>query len=82
MTPKFDTYVAVFFLNATDLGPVVKFVTSTEGSTCRWDPGQEAMRVSEDWAKDIVYGLTLNGYSAAVLKVLHGVTLYNSETKD
>ena len=80
MTPRFDTYVAVFFPNATDLGPVVKFVTSTEGSACRCDPGQEAMRVSEDLAKDIVYGLTLNGYPAAVLKVMHGVTLFNTDT--
>ena len=82
MTPRFDTYVAVFYPNATDLGPVAKFVTSVEGSTCRWDPGTQAAPFSEEHAKDIVYGLTLNGYSAAVLKVLHGVTLCNSEAKD
>ena len=82
MTPKFVTYVAVMFPNASDIGPVTKFVTSIDGSTCRWDAGQEAMVFSEEHARDIVYGLTLNGYPAAVLKVLRGVTLRNSEAKD
>ena len=82
MTPKFVTHVAVFYPNVTDIGPVAKFVTSVEGSTCRWDAGKEAMVFSEEHARDIVYGLTLNGYPAAVLKVLRGVTLCNSEAKD
>ena len=82
MTPKFDTCVAVFYPNASEFGPVAKFVTRTEGSTCYWEPGKEAARFSEEHARDIVYGLSLNGYPAAVLKVLHGVTLCNTEAKD
>ena len=38
-------------------------------------------RLAESYAKDIVFGLTLNGYAAAVIKVLHGVTLKNPEKK-
>jgi len=75
MTPRFDTYIAVFFPN--ENGLVTKFVTSTEGSTAHWEAGREAHLFSESYAKDIVYGLTLNGYAAAVIKVLHGVTLKN-----
>ena len=44
MMPKFDTYVAVFYPNASEFGPVAKFVTRTEGSTCYWEPGKEAAR--------------------------------------
>ena len=72
---KFDTYVCVFA--ETKGGIVTKFVTGTHKSYAEWEDGKEAMRFSEDWARDIVYGLTLNGHPAAVVKVVHGVTLKN-----
>ena len=37
------------------------------------------MVFSESYAKDIVFGLTLNGHAAAVVKVLHGVSFKNPE---
>ena len=76
MNPRFDTYVAVF----TEKNGVttVKWVTSTEGSYAHWDAGKPAKQFAESYAKDIVFGLTLNGYAAAVVKVLHGVELKNT----
>ena len=73
--PRFDTYVAVFF-NTGD-AHIVKYVTSAQGSWAEWLDGEKAKPFAESYAKDIVYGLTLNGYAAAVVKVLHGLELSN-----
>lgn len=74
--PKFDTYVAVFF--GADKITNVKFVTALgEGSMVHWNAGEPAKPFSESFAREIVYGLTINGYAAAVIKVLHGVELSN-----
>ena len=73
--PCFDTYVAVIF---TENGQErVRYVTGTSRNTAEWVPGKPAVKLSESFAKDIVYGLTLNGYAAAVVKFLHGVELCN-----
>ena len=71
---KFDTYVGVF----TNSGKM-KFVTAVHRSDAVCESGKPALELSEDFAKDIVYGLTLNGYPSAVLRVLHGVELSNGE---
>ncbi len=76
MTPRFDTYVAVFFEDDHGM-TITKFVTSAERNTAHWEAGKEAHPFAESYAKDIVFGLTLNGYAAAVIKVLHGVELRN-----
>lgn len=74
--PKFDTYVAVFSNHGGDIR--TRFVTGIPArNQAEWKPGLPAMKLSEDYAKDIVYGLTLNGHAAAVIKVLHGVELNN-----
>ena len=75
MNPKFDTYVAVFFQKGDD--HVVKFVTSAKGSWAEWLDGEPAKPFAESYAKDIVYGLTLNGYAAAVIKAVHGLEFMN-----
>ena len=75
MDPRFDTYVAVFF-TSTD-ATSVKYVTGVDRNTAEWEAGKPAMPFAESYAKDIVFGLTLNGYAAAVIKVLHGVELKN-----
>jgi len=74
--PKFDTYVAVF---TTEDGKITtKFVTGVPGhNTAEWKSGQPAMKLSESYAKDIVFGLTLNGHPSAVVKALHGVEFTN-----
>lgn len=74
--PKFDTYVAVFFAEDGEL--YARFVTGIPSrNTAEWKAGQPAMRLSEEYARDIVFGLTLNGHAASVVKFLHGVTLKN-----
>ena len=74
--PRFDTYVAVFTNHDGDIR--TRYVTDIPArNMAEWNPGKPAMSLSESYAKDIVFGLTLNGYAAAVVKVLHGVTLAN-----
>ena len=75
-SPRFDTLVAVL---ENDGGKITaKFVTGIPSrNAAEWQPGQQAIKFSEDYARDIVFGLTLNGHPAAVVKVLHGVTITN-----
>ena len=78
--PRFDTYVAVIFTEKNQ--ERVRFVTGIPSrNTAEWNPGEPAMKLSEGYAKDIVFGLTLNGYTAAVIKFMHGVELRNPEKK-
>ena len=74
--PRFDTYVAVFTNKDGEIR--TRFVTDIPSrNTAEWNAGKPAMALSESYAKDIVFGLTLNGHAAAVVKVLHGVELNN-----
>lgn len=74
--PRYDTYVAVFTNKDGDIR--TRFVTDLPArNTAEWNAGKPAMPISESYAKDIVLGLTLNGFAAAVVKVLHGVELKN-----
>lgn len=78
MAVKFDTYVCVYFVDHKTGGTRAKFVTGTEGSSgVLWEDKKPAMKFAESYAKDIVHGLTCNGYAAAVIKVLHGLELSN-----
>ena len=77
MAVKFKTHVAVFFPDHDSPKNYVKFVTGTEGTTARWEADKPAVALSESFAKDIVYGLTMNGYAAAVIKVLSTMELRN-----
>lgn len=70
---KFNTYVGVFS------GNKMKFVTAVHRHDAEWESGKPALKLSEDFAKDIVLGLTLNGYPSAVVRVLNGVELSNPE---
>ncbi len=77
MLVKYNTCVAVFFTEPRTGKTGVRFVTGMEGSIAMWEDDQPAMKLSESFAKDIVYGLTLNGFTAAVIKVVNGVELRN-----
>ena len=78
--PKFDTYVTVFFEEDGEL--YSRFVTGIPShNRAEWKAGQPAMKMSESMAKDIVFGLTLNGHASAVTKVLHGVEFKNPTPK-
>lgn len=74
--PRYDTYVAVFTNKDGDIR--TRFVTDLPArNVAEWNAGKPAMQIAESYAKDIVLGLTLNGFAAAVVKVLHGVNLNN-----
>ena len=77
--PKFNTHVMIMFPEEKPGTATFKYVTSVERSYANWDPGQPAMELSEEFARDIVYGLTINGYIAMVVKVVKGVELRNPE---
>ena len=78
--PRYDTYVTVFF--AEDGEIYARFVTGIPShNRAEWLAGQPAMKMSEDMAKDIVFGLTLNGHAATVTKALHGVEFKNPGKK-
>ena len=79
--PTYENYVAVFFSEGDNI--VTKFVTALQSHNwTEWHDGEPAMKMSESCAKDVVFGLTLNGYAAAVVKVLKGVTFRNPEKKE
>lgn len=77
MAVKYNTHVAVFFPDNESDKNMVKFVTSVSGSEAFWEKGKPAMTLTESFAKDVVLGLTWNGYAAAVIKVMNGVKLQN-----
>lgn len=79
MAVKYNTSVAVFFQDPDTGRNFVKFVTGTEGSTALWEDDKPAMQLSESFAKDIVLGLTFNGYAAAVVKFMNGVEVGNGK---
>lgn len=81
MAIKYNTYVAVFFEDPETGRSFVKFVTGTEKSTALWEDDQPAMKLSEPFAKDIVLGLTFNGYAAGVVKFINGVEVRNGKEK-
>lgn len=78
--PRYTTHVAVFFFEDGEV--YARYVTGIPShNTAEWLEGQPAMDMTEEFAKDIVFGLTLNGYAAAVVKVLAGVELKNPDKK-
>ena len=73
---KYDYVIAVFTWQGKDKGYTTKFVTGTEGTTALWEAGKPAQRFSQGVAKDIVYGLTVNGFTAGVVATMAGVTTF------
>lgn len=72
---RYETYVGVIF------GDEVRFVTGIPSrNTAEWKAGEPAKKFSEDYAKDIVFGLTFNGYTACVMKFLKGIELRNKDS--
>ena len=62
----------------------IKYVTSvhTEPKVAKWDDGKEAMTFSKDYAKDLAFGLCVNGYIAIVMIKPDYLTLVNPESED
>ena len=62
----------------------VKYVTSvqTEPKVAHWKDGKEAMAFSKDYAKDLAFGLCVNGYAAIVMIKPDYLTLVNPESNE
>lgn len=68
MARKSETYV-VGILFSTETETKIKYVTSvqTQPKIAKWDDGKEAMTFSKEYAKDLAFGLCVNGYVAIVM---------------
>ena len=73
---KFDYVIAVFTWRGKEKGYTTKFVTGTNGTMALWEAGKPAKRFPKGVARDIVYGLTVNGFTAAVVTTFAGVTTF------
>ena len=62
----------------------IKYVTSvqTEPKVSHWEDGKEAKTFSKDYAKDLAFGLCVNGYAAIVMIKPDYLTLVNPESED
>lgn len=70
MSRKADEYVVGVLFPYKDRTEI-KYVTnvSSESKVAKWEDGKEAMTFSKTYAKDLAWGLTLNGHPAiAMLK--------------
>ena len=83
MAKKAEQYV-VGILFPTKTETTIKYVTSiqTEPKVAKWDDGKEAMIFSKNYAKDLAFGLCMNGYAAIVMIKPNYLTLVNPESKD
>ena len=83
MAKKVEQYV-VGILFPTKTETTIKYVTSiqTEPKVAKWDDGKEAMIFSKNYAKDLAFGLCMNGYAAIVMIKPDYLTLVNPESKD
>ena len=78
MAKKAEQYV-VGILFPTKTETTIKYVTSiqTEPKVAKWDDGKEAMIFSKNYAKDLAFGLCMNGYAAIVMIKPDYLTLIN-----
>lgn len=62
----------------------IKYVTSVqaEPKVAKWDDGKEAMIFSKDYARDLAFGLCVNGYAAIVMIKPDYLTLVNPESNE
>ena len=83
MAKKAEQYV-VGILFPTKTETTNKYVTSiqTEPKVAKWDDGKEAMTFSKDYAKDLAFGLCINGYAAIVMIKPDYLTLVNPESNE
>lgn len=83
MAKKAEQYV-VGILFPTQTETTIKYVTSvqTEPKVAKWDDGEPAMTFSKDYAKDLAFGLCVNGYAAVVMIKADYLDLRNPESKE
>ena len=83
MTRKAEQYV-IGVLSSYKDRTEIKYVTSvqTEPKVAKWDEGKEAKTFSKDYAKDLAFGLCVNGYTAIVMIKPDYLTLVNPESNE
>lgn len=83
MAKKSEQYVIGILLSYKDRTEI-KYVTSvqTETKIAHWEDGESAMAFSKDYAKDLAFGLCMNGYAAIVMIKPDYLTLVNPESED
>ena len=72
---KFQYHVAII-----TQGNKLKFVTGVNNSTriAEWFIGEPAKALNQTVAKDLVYGLRLNGFNAVIIKAYDGDEFINN----
>lgn len=83
MTKKKENYV-IGILTAYKDRTEIKYVTSIETETkyAYWEDGNEAIVLSKDYAKDVAWALSVNGYPAIVMLKPDYLDLRNPEKKE
>ena len=83
MARKSKEEYVVGILFPTKTQTTIKYVTSvqTEPKVAKWDDGKEAMTFSKDYAKDLAFGLCVNGYAAIVMIKPGYLTLVNPKAE-
>lgn len=71
---KLNTYIGV--ITSTDPN-YITYVTDVVNRSAIWESGKPARKFSDAIAKEIVFGLNVNGYSAVVIKAPVFVELKN-----
>lgn len=83
MARKAEQYV-IGILFPTKTETTIKYVTSIqiEPKVAKWEDGKEAMTFSKDYAKDLAFGLCVNGYAAVVMIKENYLDLRNPESEE
>lgn len=83
MARKTDQYVVgILFPKKTET--IIRYVTRVqiEPKVARWDDGEPAITFSKNEAKDLAFGLCLNGYVAIPMLKENYLNLVNPDTKE
>lgn len=83
MAKKAEQYV-IGILFPTRTETTIKYVTSVqiEPKVAKWDDGEPAMIFSKDYAKDLAFGLCVNGYAAIPMLKADYLDLRNPESEE
>lgn len=83
MAKKKENYI-IGILTAYKDRTEIKYVTSIETETkyAYWEDGKEAVILSKDYAKDVAWALSVNGYPAIVMLKPDYLTLQNPKKKE
>ena len=65
---KCKAYVGILIHQGMEIRKML-FVTETSGHNAKWEAGKPAKAFSLSAAKDIVFGLNVNGIHAAVVQI-------------